>query len=37
MKIRLIDDGLKIKYVPAEEDINACYELGKKIADELPN
>ena len=37
MKIRLIDDGLKIKYVPAEEDINACYELGKKIANELPN
>jgi len=35
MKVKLIDDGLKIKYIPAGEGIDACYELGKKIADEL--
>lgn len=28
--------GVKIQYVPDKETLNACYELGKKIAAELP-
>jgi flavorubredoxin len=36
MKFNVIDPGLKIQYVPGEEGIKACNELGKKIAKELP-
>ncbi|NVM20487.1 MAG: flavodoxin domain-containing protein [Desulfobacterales bacterium] len=35
MKFELIDPGLKIQYVPDEEGIRACYELGNKIAQAL--
>jgi len=36
MKFNIIDPGLKIQYVPNEEGIKACNELGRKIAKELP-
>jgi flavorubredoxin len=36
MKCNIIDPGLKIQYVPNEEGIKACNELGRKIAKELP-
>ncbi|MDY6839334.1 MAG: FprA family A-type flavoprotein [Thermodesulfobacteriota bacterium] len=36
MKFELIDPGVKIQYVPNEESLEACYELGKKIAQALP-
>jgi flavorubredoxin len=36
MKFNLIDPGIKVQYVPDEKALETCYELGKKIADELP-
>lgn len=36
MKFELIDPGVKIKYVPNDQDVEACYELGMKIAGKLP-
>ncbi|MDY6953869.1 MAG: FprA family A-type flavoprotein [Thermodesulfobacteriota bacterium] len=36
MRLELIDPGVKIQYVPNDESIEACYELGKKIAQALP-
>jgi flavorubredoxin len=36
MKFELIDSGVKIQYVPDEKDIEACYELGRKIAEAMP-
>jgi flavorubredoxin len=37
MKFELIDPGLQIKYVPNDQGIDACHQLGKKIAQALPN
>jgi len=36
MKFEVIDPGLKIAYVPDSKGIEACYELGRKIAKALP-
>jgi flavorubredoxin len=36
MKFELIDPGLKIQYVPDDNGLEACYELGKKVAQALP-
>jgi flavorubredoxin len=36
MKFEVIDPGLRIQYVPEDKDLEACYELGKKIAKSLP-
>jgi flavorubredoxin len=36
MKFDVIDPGLRIPYVPDEKGLKACYDLGKKIADALP-
>jgi len=36
MKFNLIDPGLKIQYVPNDQDITACHDLGKRIAEALP-
>jgi flavorubredoxin len=36
MKFDIIDPGVKINYVPDELGMEACYELGKKIARALP-
>ncbi len=32
MKIELVDPGLKVMYVPDEEDLKRCVELGKTVA-----
>jgi len=32
MKFEVIDAGVKLKYVPDKDGIEACYELGRKIA-----
>ena len=37
MKFDVIDPGLRIQYVPAEKGLNACHELGRKIAAALPD
>jgi len=36
MKFDVIDPGLRIQYVPEEKGLNACHELGRKIAGALP-
>jgi flavorubredoxin len=36
MKFNVIDPGLRIQYVPEEKGLNACHELGRKIAGALP-
>jgi flavorubredoxin len=35
-KFRLVDQSLKIQYVPDRNGLEACHELGKRIAAELP-
>ena len=35
MKVELIADGLKIKYVPTADDLTACRRLGEEIAAQL--
>jgi len=35
MKFDMIDPGLKIQYVPDQDGIDACVELGRKIGKEL--
>jgi len=32
MKFEIIDAGVKLQYVPDKDGIEACYELGRKIA-----
>jgi len=36
MKFDIIDPGIRINYVPDEQGMEACYDLGKKIAKALP-
>ena len=36
MKCEVIDPGVKVQYVPNDQGIQACHELGKKIAQALP-
>lgn len=36
MKFNVIDPGVKVQYVPDEKGIEACRELGRKIAQQLP-
>lgn len=31
MKFELVDPGVKVQYVPDQEDLDACIEFGKKI------
>ena len=37
MDFQIIDPGLRTLYVPGEKDLEACYELGRKIAQALPS
>ncbi len=37
MKFDVIDPGIRIQYVPDEKSLEACYELGTKIAQALPD
>ncbi len=32
MKFDVVDDGLKVKYVPEDTDLEQCIELGRKVA-----
>ncbi len=36
-KINLIDEGLRIQYVPGKDEINKCYEYGEKIGKAIIN
>jgi flavorubredoxin len=36
MKFEVIDPGLRLQFVPDEEGIEACYGLGRKVAQKLP-
>jgi len=36
MKFKMVHPGVKTQYVPDDKDLEACYELGRKIAGELP-
>jgi len=36
MKFKVVDPGLRIQFVPDKEGLEACRELAKKIAKELP-
>lgn len=36
MKFSLADPGLRVQYVPTEQSLQACYDLGDKIARALP-
>ena len=31
MKFEIVDPGLRVQYVPDEEAMENCYELGRKI------
>jgi flavorubredoxin len=31
MKFDVIDDGLRVKYVPEDTDFDHCIELGRKV------
>ncbi len=35
MKLDIVDDGVKVQYVPDEEDLNRCFDLGVKLAKTL--
>ena len=35
MKFDIIDDGIKVQYVPDEDDLKKCFDLGVKIANTL--
>lgn len=35
MELNIIDDGIKVQYVPDETDLNKCFDLGVKIAKTL--
>lgn len=35
MKISVVSDGVKVKYVPDETDLHQCHELGKIVALEM--
>ena len=35
MKFDIIDDGIRVKYVPDEDDLQKCFDLGAKLAKTL--
>jgi flavorubredoxin len=36
MKFKVVDPGVRVQFVPEEEAIEACRELARKVAKELP-
>ena len=36
MKFEVIDPGIRVQYVPDDKGLDACHDLGKKIAQALP-
>ena len=35
MKVELISDGIKVRYVPDDDTLKQCFDLGKQVAAEL--
>ena len=35
MKFDIIDPGIKVKYVPEEDDLSKCVELGRAVAQKI--
>ena len=35
MKVELVADGIKVKYVPDEESLSQCWSVGREIAERL--
>jgi flavorubredoxin len=35
MKVDLVDDGLRVKFVPGADALNHCFELGVKVAEKV--
>ena len=35
MKLEIIDDGIRVQYVPEEKDLSECFDLGVKLAKAL--
>ena len=35
MKVELIGDGIKVRYVPDDDTLKQCFDLGKQVAAEL--
>ncbi|MFH1153783.1 MAG: FprA family A-type flavoprotein [Pseudomonadota bacterium] len=35
MKFDVIDEGLAVQYVPSADDLNRCFDLGKKIGQQI--
>lgn len=35
MQVELVNDGMRIKYVPTQDDLQQCYDFGKQIATTL--
>ena len=35
MKVELIGDGIKVRYVPDDDTLKQCFDLGKQVALEL--
>ncbi len=36
MNFKVVEPGLRVQYVPDGEALEACYELGRKVAEQLP-
>ena len=36
MKFKVVDPGVKVQFVPDNEALEACRELARKVAKELP-
>ncbi|WP_022669218.1 FprA family A-type flavoprotein [Desulfospira joergensenii] len=35
MEMEIVDKGIRVQYVPEEDDLNACFDLGVKLAKTL--
>jgi flavorubredoxin len=35
MKVELVNEGLRVKFVPDENELAACFELGKNVAEKM--
>jgi hypothetical protein len=35
MKIDLVDEGLRIKFVPDGDSLNKCFDLGLRVAEKV--
>jgi len=35
MKVELVEEGLRVQYIPDGDDLEKCRELGKKVADAI--